>query len=75
MSRISAFGAEVITISEKFNIELLKHYGETISDYANSFDTVGVEGELEKLDNAIGKLNKLWSESNGNEEKAHFDCR
>ncbi|MCP3888384.1 MAG: hypothetical protein GY702_05865 [Desulfobulbaceae bacterium] len=60
MGRIKAFGEKIEAVADKYNIEPLFQFGRNFITFADNFDTVGIETELEKLGQEIKLLQKRW---------------
>jgi len=65
ISRIENFGKEIKEISEKYEIRMLYQFAINIITYANSFDTVAIEDELNSLAAEIEQLDRMWEKFNG----------
>ncbi len=64
ISRVNSLGKRIKDISEKHKISILRQLGVDLITYADSFDIVGIESELDKLASTIEQLNGMWSKFN-----------
>lgn len=65
IGRVTSLGERIKDISEKHEIFILHQLGVDLITYADSFDTVGIESELDKLADTIEQINGMWSKFNG----------
>lgn len=65
MSKVKQLGEKIESIAIKHRIKTLHRYGSRIIAHADSFDTAGIEQELDELAKRIEKLNEIWEESCG----------
>ena len=65
ISKIEGFANYILEISNEFNCKYLNQFGTNINFYADSFETVGIEEELDRLIFGIEQLNKKWESYNG----------
>ncbi len=56
MGRIKDFAEKIEAVADKYNIEPLYQFGRNFITFADNFDTVGIETELEKLGHEIEQL-------------------
>ncbi len=64
MSDVKYFGEHIKGFAKKYNIGYVGQYGSKIITYADNFDTVGIENELDEFADEIGRLNKIWEKFN-----------
>lgn len=65
VGRVNSLGKRIKDISEKHKVFILRQLGTDLITYADSFDTVAIESELDKLADTIEQLNGMWSKFNG----------